>query len=179
MTRMRLQLAVLVTLSILLLGCQGGDNMEAVKDLDLDRFMGDWHVIANIPTFIEKNTTNNLESYSLRDDGNVDITFTVTTEAGERKSYSATGFVLDQNQPSRWRVQFFWPVKFPFYVIELDEEYSYTVIGLPNRKYVWVMAREPQMDPVIYQDILARLSDIGYNVDDIQKVTIDPETIRG
>lgn len=174
MNRMKIQIVVLIALSTLLVGCQGGDEMEAVRDLDLERFMGDWHVIGNIPTFIEKNTSNNLESYRLRDDGNVDITFTVTTEEGERKAYNAKGFVLDQEQPSRWRVQFFWPVKFPFYVIELDEAYSYTVIGLPSRKYVWIMAREPQMAPELYQDILARLSDIGYNVEDIQKVKYEP-----
>lgn len=153
--------------------------MKAVKDLDLDRFMGDWHVIANIPTFIEKNTRNNLESYRLSDDGNVDITFSVTTQDNERKQYHAKGFVLDQDQPSRWKVQFFWPLKFPFYVIELDEEYSYTVIGLPSRKYVWIMAREPHLDETIYQDILVRLADIGYNVNNIQKVPFTADKKKG
>jgi apolipoprotein D and lipocalin family protein len=132
--------------------------MEAVKDLDLKRFMGDWHVIANIPTFVEKNTRNNLESYKLGEDGNVEITFSLTTAKNERKTYRAKGFVLDQKQPSRWKVQY----------------YSYTVIGLPSRKYAWIMAREPNMDPELYQDILARLSDIGYNVEDIQKVPFTP-----
>lgn len=154
-------------------GCQEEDApMETVKNLDLQRFMGDWYVIANIPTFAEKGTYNNIESYKLRSDGNVDITFSLYTddEKNKYKEYHPKGFVIDPADPARWKVQFFWPVKFPFYVIELAEDYSYTVIGLPSRSYVWIMARHHQMDESLYQDILHRLENIGYNLSEIKKV---------
>lgn len=170
---------LLLPIFVVLVGCQEGEEMKAVENLDLERFMGDWHVIANIPTFVEKNTINNLESYRLREDGNVDITFSLTTTENERKRHQAKGFVLNKEQPSQWKVQFFWPIKFPFYVIELDADYSYTVIGLPNRKYAWIMAREPMMDDKLYEDILVRLADIGYNVEQIQKVPYNPERKTG
>jgi len=149
---------------------EGKMELKTVENLDLERFMGDWYVIANIPTFIEKNTSNNLEQYALRPDGDVDITFSLVDEDGKPKSYSARGFVLDPSDPARWKVQFFWPIRFPFHVIDIDEDYSYTVIGLPNRKYVWIMSRTDEMSETLYQEILERLANQGYDLEKIQRV---------
>ena len=63
-----------------------------------------------------------------------------------------------------------WPFKLPFLIIELDKEYSYTVIGYPSRKFVWIMAREPKMEEERYNKILDNLADIGYDTTLIQKV---------
>ena len=70
-------------------------------------------------------------------------------------------------------MQFLWPFKMPFFIIDLDEDYSYTVIGIPSRKYVWIMARDPIMNENQYDDILNRLSDIGYDISLIKKITQD------
>ena len=167
MRRLRL---LIVVLGLSACASQSLSELEPVTSVDLERFMGDWYVVAAIPTFIERNSTENLEQYQLRPDGDVDITFSLTTAEGERKSYSARGFVQDAQQPSRWKVQFFWPIKFPFYVIDLAPDYSYTVIGLPNRKYVWIMSRDQTMDPMLYDQIMGRLVDIGYDASKIKRV---------
>jgi len=80
------------------------------------------------------------------------------------------GFIFDTKTNAEWRVQPLWPFKFGYLVIELDAEYRYTVIGVPNRKYVWIMAREKQIPPLIYEEILTRLEQQGYHSQKIQKV---------
>ena len=147
--------------------------MKPVEFVDLERFMGDWYVIANIPTFIEKKATNAIESYELMDDGKtIKTTFSFFNESpeGKKKVYNPTGFVYNTKTNAEWRMQFIWPFKSAFLIIELDEEYTYTVIGIPSKKYVWIMAREPVLNEVVYKEIIEKLSSVGYNVSLIKKV---------
>ena len=147
-------------------------TMKTVDYVDLEKYMGDWYVIANIPTFIEKNATNAIESYSLNNDGTIKTTFTFfkNTPSGEKKVYHPKGFVHNKETNAEWRMQFLWPFKLPFLIIELDKGYSYTVIGYPSRKYVWIMSRKPKMSEERYNKILKKLADIGYDIKMIQKV---------
>ena len=171
-------LTLVIFKSILFTGCFGNSekdnysNMETVANVDIERFMGDWYVIGNIPTFIEKGATNAIESYKLGANGRIETTFTFFKDSpnGEKKTYKPTGFIKNKETNAEWRMQFLWPFKMPFLIIELDEDYSYTVIGYPSKKYVWIMARDPQMEEKRYNLILDNLSKIGYDISLIQKV---------
>ena len=148
-------------------------SMQTVDYVDLNRFMGDWYVIANIPTFIEKNATNAIESYELMDDGKTiktTFSFFKNSPKGKKKVYRPTGFVYNFKTNAEWRMQFFWPIKFPFLIIDLDDDYTYTVIGIPSKKLVWIMARKPIVNDQIYDRILSDLLDIGYDIKLIKKV---------
>ena len=168
----------IILLSILFINCndgldlEGTEKMKTVEYVDLKRYMGDWYVIANIPTFIEKDATNAVESYKLSSDGTIHTTFSFSkgSPEGEKKVYHPKGFVFNKETNAEWRMQFLWPFKMPFLIIELDEDYSYTVIGYPSKKYVWIMARNPQIDEDRYSLILENLSDVGYDTSLIQKV---------
>ena len=160
------------------MGCDDNEEnnfpkMKTVDYVDLERFMGDWYVIANIPTFIEKNATNAIESYSMTDNGKIKTVFTFFHESptGEKKTYKPTGFIYNKETNAEWRMQFIWPFKMPFYIIDLDKKYSYTVIGIPSRKYVWIMARDSIMPEDVYDKIINNLELIGYNISKIKKVT--------
>ncbi len=146
--------------------------MKTVDYVDLERYMGDWYIIANIPTFIEKNATNAIESYKLTENGTIKTTFTFfkSSPDGKKIIYHPTGFVYNKETNAEWRMQFLWPLKLPFLIIDLDQDYSYTVIGYPSKKYVWIMARDPVMEQGLYKKILENLSDIGYDISLIQKV---------
>ena len=170
---------LLFLIIFLIQGCKNDDksmnkiqSMETVKYVDLDRFMGDWYVIANIPTFIEKGAVNAIESYKLNEKGQVETTFTFRKKNpnGKRKIYNPKGFIWNKETNAEWRMQFLWPFKAPFLIIDLPEDYSYTVIGYPNRKYVWIMAREPVIPPEIYNGILINLENIGYDINQIKSV---------
>ena len=151
------------------------DDLETVDYVDLEKFMGDWYVIANIPTFIEKGAVNAIESYRLDSKGRVKTTFTFRkgSKNGPEKEYNPMGFIYDKKTNAEWRMQFLWPFKSPFLIIDLDEDYTYTVIGIPSRKYVWIMARNHSLDEKIYNNIVSNLKKVGYDISQIQKIEQD------
>ena len=155
-----------------ILGCQTMDPIHTVPSVDLNRFMGDWHVIASIPTIIEKNAYNALESYRLADDGTIETTFTFNKGGfdGPRKVYRPRGFIRDKNSNAVWGMQFFWPFKAEYRIIFLDEDYTTTVIGRTKRDYVWIMARQPSIPDEDYALILNFLEDQGYDISKVKKV---------
>ena len=147
-------------------------EMPTVEHVDLPRFMGDWYVIANIPTAIEKGAHNAVESYRLDDDGTIATTFTFRDGSfdGPEKAYHPRGFIRDRESNAVWGMQFVWPIRAEYLVVYLDEDYSKTVIGRSKRDYVWIMAREPEMAEADYREIIGFLSDLGYDVSRIEKV---------
>ena len=146
--------------------------IDTVEYLDLNRFMGDWYVIASIPTFIEKDAYNAIESYKLDDDGTVATTFRFNKGRldGPLKEYHPRGFIRDNKSNAVWGMQFFWPFKAEYRVIYLADDYSQTVIGRSKRDYVWIMAREDTIPNVDYERILKFLQDQEYNITDLRKV---------
>jgi apolipoprotein D and lipocalin family protein len=171
MTRLRkLLLASLVMLG----GCQSVTRppLVTVPLVDLPRFMGDWYVIANIPTFIEKGAHNAVESYQLAVDGTIDTTFTFRADSfdGPLKRYTPRGFVFDRKSNAVWGMQFIWPIKADYRIVYLSPDYAQTVIGREARDYVWIMARTPMIPESDYVRMLTLLEQQGYDVSKIQKV---------
>jgi apolipoprotein D and lipocalin family protein len=140
--------------------------------VDLKRFMGDWYVIANIPTFIEKGAHNAVESYRLDDDGTIDTTFTFRADGfdGPAKKYNPRGFVTDRQSNAVWGMQFLWPIKADYRIVYLTPDYAQTVIGREARDYVWIMARTPEIPEADYARIVTFLKEQGYDVNKLQKV---------
>jgi apolipoprotein D and lipocalin family protein len=155
-----------------LLGCSSYPPIATVDHVDLQRFMGDWYVIASIPTFVEKGAHNAVESYRLNEDGTIATTFTFRAGSfdGEQKTYHPTGYVIDPQSNAVWGMQFIWPIKADYRIVYLDEAYSQTVIGRSKRDYVWIMARTPEIAGQDYQKLLQLLNEQGYDTTKIQKV---------
>jgi apolipoprotein D and lipocalin family protein len=153
-------------------GCGSSPPISTVKNVDLDRFMGDWYVIANIPTFIEKDAFNAVESYSLNEDGTVATTFRFREGSftGEEKTYHPTGYVLDDQSHAIWGMQFFWPFKADYRIVFIAEDYSQTIIGRNQRDYIWIMARTPEISEEDFLKLLGIAMEQGYDITEIQKV---------
>lgn len=156
----------------LLAGCSGMPPLETVDRVDLPRFMGDWYVIAHIPTFIEKEAYNAVESYELDEDGTVATTFTFNKGGfdGEPKRYEPRGFPDAGTNNAVWGMRFVWPIKADYRVVHLDEDYSVTIIGRNKRDYVWIMAREPSIPAEEYDRLVERVRDMGYDVSGLREV---------
>jgi apolipoprotein D and lipocalin family protein len=150
--------------------------MDTVEQVDLERFMGDWYVIANIPTFLEKNAFNPVESYRLNPDGTVATTFAFNAGAldGEQKVYQPRGFIRDSSN-AIWGMQFVWPIKADYRIVYLDQEYQYTVIGRTRRDYVWIMARAPQISAAKYLELTQFVATLGYDLDKLRKAEHSPD----
>ena len=150
-------------------------DMETVPYVDLQRFMGDWYVIANIPTFIEKGAHNAVERYDLNDDGTIATTFTFRDGSfdGELKTYTPKGFVQNTETNALWGMRFIWPIKADYRIVYLDEDYTQTVIGRQKRDYVWIMARSPSIPDADYERLIEFVASIGYDTTAIEKVPQD------
>ena len=163
---------ILAALLLIGTGCQTMKPIHTVDKVDLNRFMGDWYVIASIPTFIEKDAFNAMESYRIDDDGTVATTFRFNKGSldGPIKEYNPRGFIRDETSNAVWDMQFIWPFKAEYRIIYLSEDYSQTVIGRTKRDYVWIMARKNSIPNIDYEKLLKFLLEQDYNINDIRKV---------
>lgn len=152
--------------------CGRAPSLKTVTFVDLQRFMGPWYVIANIPTFLEKGAHNAVESYQLNPDSTIATTFTFHAGSfeGPFKKYNPTGFVRDTTTNAVWDMQFVWPFKAEYLIIYLENDYSITVIGRSKLDYVWIMARTPRIPETKYRSIIERLAAVGYDTGRIQEV---------
>ena len=160
-------------MALLLSGCQSSaPPVVTAARVDLQRFMGDWYVIANIPTFIEKGAHNAIESYKLDADGTIATTFTFRAGGfdGELKRYTPRGFVRDRESNAVWGMQFVWPIKADYRIMYLADDYSQTVVGHQQRDYVWIMARTPAIPEADYQRLLQFVGEQGYDIKQVLKV---------
>ena len=159
--------------AVLVGGCAAnGPEMNTVDHVDIDRFMGPWYVIANIPTFLEKGAHNAVETYALNDDGTIATTFVFREDSfdGKRKEYTPRAWVLDTDTNARWGMRFVWPIKADYRVAWLDEDYSMTVIAREDRDFVWIMARTPAISDADYDELVTFVSSIGYDASKIERV---------
>ena len=149
--------------------------MKTVDHVNLERFMGSWYVIANIPTFLEKDAYNAVESYELNADGTIATTFTFRKGGfdGKEKTYRPKGFIRDESSNAVWGMRFIWPFKADYRIVYLDDAYTKTVIGRNKRDYVWIMARQPTIPPAEFQELMALVDSLGY---DTSKITTVPQS---
>jgi apolipoprotein D and lipocalin family protein len=175
--------AAAFTAGVLMLQSARGDSLplKTVPFVDVSRYMGDWNVIANIPNFIEKDCVSSVESYALRSDGKIDNWFVCHKSDGSQTRLTSLAWVYNRQTNAEWRVQFnlnTWlgsipvPIPFSYLVLDLDtESYSYSVVGHPSRNLLWIMARERHLDDHIYQGILARVKQQGYDLSKVVKLS--------
>ena len=140
--------------------------VQTVGYVDLERFMGKWYVIACIPTILEKNIFNATETYQLEKDGTISTTFAFRKRGfdGPKKEFHPRGFVQNRTTNAIWGMQFIWPIKADYRIIHLDSDYSNTIVGRKKRDYVWIMARQPQPSESLYQEMVNRVFEAGYDI---------------
>jgi apolipoprotein D and lipocalin family protein len=157
---------------LVLAACSSPPPIHTATAVDLERFMGDWYVIANIPTFIETNAYNAIESYRLAMDGTVATTFSFREGSfdGPLKTYHPTGYIIDRQSNAVWGMQFIWPIKSDYRIVYVDDAYDQTIIGRIERDYVWLMARTPQLSDADYRRFLQLIAEEGYDVSKVRKV---------
>lgn len=170
----RLRRLFIVTLVMTTAAC-GDSSMPTIPPVpavDLSRFMGRWYVIANIPTRLERNAYDAVESYELRSDGRIQTTFRYRNGSfgAPLKTLRPIGTVRSGFNNAVWGMQFIWPFKAEYVVVYLSEDYSQTIIGRSARDYAWVMARTPTLSDADYSRNLERLRALGYDLSHLRRV---------
>lgn len=143
-----------------------------VSKVDIPRFMGRWFVIACIPTPIETEAYNAIESYKLNKDNEIETTFTFNkgSSDGPIKEYHPKGFVIENTNNAVWGMQFIWPIKSEYIIAQLADDYSTTVIARNSRDYVWIMAHTPTIPESKYKELTSFVKKLGYDLKDLRKI---------
>jgi len=175
------KLFLILLISLSLIGCATNQMlvgnsikpMPVVDYVDLDRFMGDWFVIATIPTFLERDAYNPIETYRRDNDGSIATTFTFNKGSlnGPIKIYRPRGFIKDRLTNAIWGMQFVWPIKADYRIVYLDDNYQQTIIGRSSLDYVWIMARTSTISQEDYSNLVALVVSLGYDLDALKKAT--------
>jgi len=163
----------LALLAVLLSGCAhapSGPPLRTVDRVDLQRYLGKWFEIATIPMSFQKGCTGVTATYTIRPDGDVDVVNTCRRETldGPERQATAKAWSVDPSN-ARLVVRFFWPFTGDYWIIDLDPEYRWAVVGHPSREYLWILSRTPQMDAATYDGILARLRAQAYDTTKLVK----------
>jgi lipocalin len=153
------------------------DKPAVVSSVDLNRYKGKWYEIARLPNRFERKLKCASAEYSLREDGKIKVINSGNYIADPKKSNSATGvaWIPDKNSPAKLKVRFFWPFTGDYWIMDLDKDYKWVLIGEPSFKYLWILAREKKMDEKTYQMLLKKAVDNGYDVKEIIRVEQDCE----
>jgi len=135
-----------------------------VSQVDLARYMGDWFEIARMPNPFQKQCERTTARYTLTGDGRFSVLNACLTPAGKRKSAKGRAKVVDFATGSKLKVSFFWPFYGDYWILDLDADYRWALVGTPNRKYLWVLCRSERMDPAVLERLLAKARSLGYDL---------------
>ncbi|MES2828606.1 MAG: lipocalin family protein [Bacteroidota bacterium] len=140
-----------------------------VKNIDLKAFAGKWYSLYSIPTLMDKNWKKTTETYTLADDDHYDV-YTTYHKGGkaEEKSITSKLFFDEEHPDGEMKAQFLWPFKIGYRIIELAADYSYVVVGHPDEKYLFIMARKPDLDPAIVGQLIELSRANGYETEKLE-----------
>lgn len=146
--------------------------LPSVAPVNLPQFMGDWYVIAYIPTRLDADAYNQVERYELDEDGSIATTFTFRQGGfdGKLKTYTPRGYIVPGHSNALWGMQFVWPFRAEYRIAYLAPDYSTTIIARSKRDLVWLMARSPQMSEADYTANLQRIAAMGYDLAQLVRV---------
>lgn len=162
-----LALAILLAAGILPARAAGKQApMQVVPSVDLTRYAGKWYEIARLPNRFQRDCASDTSAtYTLRPDGKITVLNQCRQTDGRMKSARGTARLAGGKEPnSKLRVTFFWPFYGNYWIIDLEPDYRWAVVGEPDRKYFWILSREPQLDEALYNQIVERARNQGYDL---------------
>lgn len=146
--------------------------LKTVGHVELEKYLGKWYEIAKFPQGFEKGCTDVTAEYNLRDDGKIGVLNSCIKD-GQPKTSEGVALVDDKESNAKLEVQFQWPFNGKYWIIVLAPDYSYAVVGHPNRKYLWILNRKPVMDSMTYNHLVLIAASRGF---DIRKLV---KTVQG
>ena len=148
---------------------------SVVPVVDLKKYSGTWYEIARLPNPFEKNLKCITATYTLRDDGRITVLNQGYKISDPAKLSSSKGvaWIPDKNVTAKLKVQFFWPFSGDYWILDLDSDYKYVLVGEPSFRYLWILAREKKIDDSLYKKLLDKAVKEGFDIKPIIKVDHD------
>ena len=172
---------LLITIPLIVTACTGKpDGVVAVKEFELDRYLGTWYEIARLDHSFERGLNNITAEYSLRDDGGVKvINRGFSREDNDWQQAEGKAYFVNQTDNGHLKVSFFGPFYGSYIIFELDKkDYQYAFISGPDTSYLWLLAREPQVDKKVTELFVKRSQESGFDTSKLIYVEHDKLTGR-
>jgi apolipoprotein D and lipocalin family protein len=143
--------------------------VQVVPSVDLARYMGKWYEIAHLPAWFQRGcASDSTGNYTLRPDGKITVLNECRKANGGMRLARGIGRLASDKGPNtKLEICFFWPFYGDYWIIDLDPEYRWAVVGDPDREYMWILSRETKLDPALYAQIVGRARNQGYEVDSL------------
>ncbi len=154
----------------------GLGELRTVPRVDLGRYVGTWYDIASFPQRFQAGCAGTTATYTLRDDGAIDVLNRCLDGSldGEERAAKGIARVVDRETNAKLEVSFFRPFWGDYWIIDLGEAYDYAVVGHPSRDYLWILSRTPTLPDALYAAILARLVEQGYETERLRRTVQAP-----
>jgi len=166
--------------SVVVFACAGGMKalppLQVVPHVDLNRYLGTWYEIARFPNRFQEGCVASRATYTLLEDGQIGVLNQCYRGSvqGELSSAKGKAWVVDRETNAKLKVSFFWPFSGDYWIIDLGEHYEYAVVGHPNRTYLWILSRTPEMDEALYNGLLEKLQKQGYDTSKLRRFPQKP-----
>ena len=147
--------------------------LQTVSSVDIKKYCGKWYEIASYPQQFQKNCNCTTAEYTLSEKGFVIVENRCNKDSvdGKQSYIKGKAFVKRNSRNTKLKVQFFWPFKGKYWIIDLADDYSYAVASHPNKKYLWILSRSPKMNDTLYEQIQSRLKEKGFDLLKLKKTT--------
>ena len=145
-------------------------KLEVVSHVDLNKYLGKWYEIAHLPFKFEDGCSNITATYALNKDGSIAV-LNECIKNGKKKQAKGKAKVVDKNSGAKLKVTFFWPFYGDYWIIKLDDNYGYSVVGTPSRKFLWILSRTKQIDNELNLQLIEFAKSKGFNVDNLIKIS--------
>ena len=168
--------AVLCLVCVWFAGCAGKAvelrGLNAAPVVDLQRYSGRWYVIANIPYWAESGKVGTYVEYRLLPDGKIEdlFFFRKPNFAADLERWEGYGWVTPGTGNAVWKTRFVWPFTVDYVILEIDPDYQWALVGHPERKMAWIFHRQPEMETGLYQRLLAKLEQQGFDSGSLRRV---------
>jgi apolipoprotein D and lipocalin family protein len=146
------------------------NKLEVVPHVELEKYLGKWFEIAHLPARFQEGCTDTTATYTLSKDGNISV-LNECRRNGKVKLANGKAKVVDKNSGAKLKVTFFWPFYGDYWIIDLGKDYDYAVVGTPNRKYLWILSRTPQMADKLFSQLLESAKSKGSDVSKLIKTS--------
>lgn len=142
--------------------CSSSRPMPTAENVSLEKYQGRWYDIAHLPQKFQDDCKCVTADYTLKEEYVEVVNTCVDVEDNESRKVEGKAFVAEEGDNSKLKVQFFWPFKGDYYIIELEENYSYALVGSPDRESLWILARDPQPSAMILKKYMNRAEELGF-----------------
>ncbi len=151
--------------------------LATAESVDLDKYMGKWYEIAKLPQIFEPGCVGVTAEYSLKPGGVVSVknNCTISHCGGYKIDITGTARSADSVHNSKLKLIFDRSFIFPFpsegdyWILEVDPQYTYAIVGTADRQNFWILSRKPAIDETLYQSILASYAEQGFDISKVKK----------